>query len=114
MNRFYCWRLCNDIRNADRAGVHRAAEHLRRFMRFKRVGSFHSIPDTSARERLVTTERACKPPETEVHMSKMKKVVRAAVRRLNSWSVTIVVILSLLHIGLAYIHARESGRSYPI
>lgn len=42
---------------------------------------------------------------------KMNLVVRNAVRCLNKWSFEIVVVLSVLHIGLAYIHVRESGET---
>jgi hypothetical protein len=44
-------------------------------------------------------------------MDKMSVVVRNAVGYLKKWSFKIVVVLSIFHIGLAYIHVRESGRA---
>jgi len=42
-------------------------------------------------------------------MGKMNGAGRNAVRWLKMRSFEIVIILSILHIGLAYIHARDSG-----
>jgi hypothetical protein len=46
-------------------------------------------------------------------MDKMSAAVRNAVGCLKKWSFTIVVVLSIVHVGLAYIHARESGGVDP-
>src|SRR4051794_34360156 len=71
-----------------------------------RVGWLHRIPGTRASEGLLTSEHVCRQPKTEMHMDKMNAVVLSAVRCLNKWSFKIVIILSILHIGLAYIHVR--------
>ena len=42
-------------------------------------------------------------------MDKMNVAVKNAVGCLKRWNFTIVLILSLLHVGLAYIHVRDSG-----
>jgi len=57
----------------------------------------------------VTSGRVCRLPETEVPMGKLNLAAVAAVRWLKKRSFLIVVLLSAFHIGLAYIHARESG-----
>lgn len=41
--------------------------------------------------------------------NKLNAAVRNAVRRLDRWSFFIVVLMSSIHIGLAYIHVRDSG-----
>lgn len=61
----------------------------------------------------MTSEHVCGQPETEVLMDKVDAVVRHVVRGLNTWSFGIAVLLSALHIGLAYIHVRESGGADP-
>jgi hypothetical protein len=43
--------------------------------------------------------------------NKLNAVVRNAVGCLKKWSFKIVVVMSILHIGLAYIHVRESGEA---
>jgi hypothetical protein len=57
----------------------------------------------------VASERVCGHPETEVLMGKMNAVVETVVGDVKKWSVSIVVLPSIIHIGLAYIHVRESG-----
>ena len=59
----------------------------------------------------MTSERVCGHPEMEVFMDKMNAVVRNAVGYLKKWSISIVVLLSIIHVGLAYIHVRESGQA---
>lgn len=57
----------------------------------------------------MTSEHVCGSPGTEVLMDKMNVAVKNAVGCLKRWNFTIVLILSLLHVGLAYIHVRDSG-----
>ena len=60
----------------------------------------------------MTSERVCRQPETEVLMDKVN-VLREAVNWTKKWNFSIVVLMSLFHIGLAYIHVRESGTANP-
>lgn len=39
------------------------------------------------------------------------RLVREIVDRLNKYHFVLVVLLSLIHIGLAYAHTRDSGRT---
>ncbi len=43
--------------------------------------------------------------------SRVKVVGRGVIRWLQSHSLAIVVVMSLLHIGLTYMHTRVSGRA---
>jgi hypothetical protein len=42
-------------------------------------------------------------------MGKMNEVLRNTECWLKDWSFSIVLTLSILHVGLAYIHVRDSG-----
>ena len=57
----------------------------------------------------MTTEHVCGLSETEVPMGELNETVRDVVGWLKKWSFEIAVMLSILHIGLACIHARDSG-----
>lgn len=57
----------------------------------------------------MTSEHVCRPSEKEVPMGKMNEVVQTAVDWLKTWSFSIVLALSIFHVGLAYIHVRDSG-----
>jgi hypothetical protein len=73
------------------------------------VGWLHRIPDARSSEGLLASEYVCRQPKLEVLMDKVNTVVRNVVSYLNEWNLAIVVVLSVLHVGLAYIHTRESG-----
>lgn len=59
----------------------------------------------------MTSEHVCGQPETEVLMDKVNGALHNAVRWTKKWSFVIVVLMSLFHVGLAYIHVRESGKA---
>ncbi len=50
--------------------------------------------------------------------NKMYATVRNVTNRVTNWlgrhSLQLVLIMSLLHVGLAYIHTRDSGRADPL
>jgi hypothetical protein len=78
-----------------------------------RGGQLHSIPEaraTMSHAGLVTSELVCGAPRMEVPMGNL---VKRSSRRVMAWlgkhHVALVVLLSLLHIGLSCIHARDSG-----
>jgi hypothetical protein len=76
------------------------------------LGWLHSIP-VAHEERLVTNEHVCGSSIKEALMDKVNEAVRSTIGYLKKWSFTIVVILSIFHLGLTYIHARESGGATP-
>jgi hypothetical protein len=57
----------------------------------------------------VTNEYVCWHSTEGVLMGKMNGVVRNSVGYLRKWSFRIIAVMSIFHVGLAYIHARESG-----
>jgi hypothetical protein len=61
-------------------------------------------------EGLVISECVCRQSKTEVLMGKVNEVIRKAVGWAKKWNFAIVILMSAFHIGLAYIHVRESGR----
>jgi hypothetical protein len=42
-------------------------------------------------------------------MDEVNTAVRSVTRCLNRWNLAIVVLMSILHVRLAYIHVRDSG-----
>lgn len=63
-------------------------------------------------EGLVTPEFVCKPPRKEDNMSKSSDgVVSRLIHCLNKHHLFLVLLLSTLHLVLAYIHVRDSGRT---
>lgn len=91
------------------------------------AGRLYSIPETRqtavSRERLVTTEWVCGPvssttKERKPMNTKMYETVRNVTNNVTNWlnkhSFKLVLIMSLFHIGLAYIHTRDSGRADPL
>ena len=63
-------------------------------------------------EGQVTFEFVCTESRKEVHMDKtLNGEVRAVRHGLKKNQSILVLLLSLFHIGLAYIHTRDSGRT---
>jgi hypothetical protein len=50
--------------------------------------------------------------------TKMYETVRSVTNNVTNWlnkhSFKLVLIMSLFHVGLAYIHTRDSGRADPL
>ncbi len=57
----------------------------------------------------MASEHVCRSLGTEALMDRMNVAVTNAVGCLKRWNFTIVLILSILHVGLAYVHVRDSG-----
>jgi hypothetical protein len=66
----------------------------------------------ASNEGLVTSECACEPPRKEDNMGKsIHGVLARLLRWLNRHHLFLVLLLSALHLGLAHMHVRDSGRT---
>jgi hypothetical protein len=76
------------------------------------VDRLNPIPEALQRcERLVTLDCVCGPSfSKETPMDrKMFRIVHNVSKWLKEHMVRLVLLLSLVHVGLAYIHSRDSG-----
>ena len=70
------------------------------------------IPEAHQKyERLVTLECVCRPSNRkEKPMDrKMFRVAQSVTNWLKEHSLVLVLLMSLFHVGLAYIHTQDSG-----
>ncbi len=77
------------------------------------VGRLYSIPDAHVSECLVASEMdcgQCPSNETKKEEKPMVKIMDGFKKGITKSSFVIIIIMSILHIGIAYIHSRESGR----
>lgn len=87
-------------------------EFLRKRGRCGSRGRLHSIPEPPHREGLVTSEPQCRPWETEAHMETGQKTSSRQLRLIDHWRFFVVLLLSVVHIGVAYTEVRDSGGAY--
>jgi hypothetical protein len=75
------------------------------------VGRLNPIPEVQKYERLVTLDCVCRHSTgKEKPMDrKMFRIVHNVVSWLKEHMIGLVLLLSLMHVGLAYIHSRDSG-----
>ena len=76
------------------------------------VGRLNPIPEVLQKsERLVTLDCVCRySTGKEMPMDrKMFRIVHNVSKWLKEHMVRLVLLLSLVHVGLAYIHSRDSG-----
>lgn len=74
----------------------------------------YSIPDTHISECLAASEidcGQCNSKETKKEGLPMVKIMKACKESIIKYSFVIVVMMSILHTGIAYIHSRESSRA---
>lgn len=74
----------------------------------------YSIPDTQVKEGLVTSEDDCgqkTPGEKREEVLPMTKFMNGIKTRIVKHLLIIAVLMLVVHIGIAYIHSRESGRA---
>ena len=75
------------------------------------IGRLYSIPEPN-HQGLEATEYVCTLSREEEHMDKDEGgLVRRPVDWLNKYHLVVVILLSAMHIGLACIHTRDSGRA---
>lgn len=75
---------------------------------------FYSIPDTHESERLEATEIDCGQYSFYVvskEVLPMIKLLDDFKKGIIKYSFIIILMMSILHIGIAFIHSRESGRA---
>jgi hypothetical protein len=80
-----------------------------------KVSRLYSIPDTHASGCLVTPETGCGLiSDSTVKVNKevmpMVRFMNGAKKFVSKYSFIVVLIMSIAHLGIAYIHSRESGR----
>ena len=76
----------------------------------------YSIPDAHISEFLVDSESACRLKTSKEKLNKEGKLMdNKKLKRVRKWAIkysfSIVLILSVIHLSIAYIHTRESGRT---
>jgi hypothetical protein len=75
------------------------------------VGRLNPIPEVQKCERLVTLDCVCRlsSGKEKPMDQKMSRIVHNVIRWLKEHMIRLVLLLSLMHVGLAYIHSRDSG-----
>ena len=80
-----------------------------------RVGRLYPIPEPPLREAqvegLVTSDKMHARPRKELNDMRRTSSATNIHRLVNRLHVPIVLVLSLLHVGLACVHDRDSGRA---
>ncbi len=77
-------------------------------------GQLYPIPDAHTDECLVATETDCRQ-KSSIKPNKEGKLMVRIMKKLKSnvikHALIIVILLSIFHVGVAYIHSRGSGRA---
>ena len=81
------------------------------------MGRLYPIPDAHTSECLVATETGCRQESSIKFKKEVKPMVRIMKRfkkGIIRYSFIIVLLISIFHVAIAYIHSRGSGRADPL